>query len=87
MAEKSRLDPRTRTLIDHDLLASAMEGLTEEQKVKVRKRAAWFADRFVRERDRAGRLFCDDCGFDPALKVAGTGVRPDLTVPPTLKKA
>ena len=36
MAEKLPLDPRTRTLIDHDLAASAMEGLTEKQKVKVR---------------------------------------------------
>jgi 5-methylcytosine-specific restriction enzyme A len=76
MAEKSQIDRRTQTLIDHDLSASAMEGLTEEQKVKVRRRAAWLADRFVRERGRGGKLICDDCGFDPATKVDGTTVKP-----------
>jgi 5-methylcytosine-specific restriction protein A len=76
MAEKSEINPRTQAFIDQDLSGSAMEGMTEEQKRKVRKRAAWLADRFVRERDRAGLLACDDCGFDPSSKVAGTGVRP-----------
>jgi len=76
MAEQSEIDPRTQKLIDHDLSASAMEGLTDEQKVKVRRRAVWLADRFVRERDRSGQLRCEDCGFDPVIKVRGTEVKP-----------
>lgn len=76
MAEKSEINPRTQALIDQDLSGSAMEGLTEEQKRKVRKRAAWLADRFVRERDRNKQLFCDDCGFDPATKAGAAGIRP-----------
>ncbi len=53
-----------------------MEGLTEQQKSKVRRRAQWLADLFVRERQKAKKLFCDDCGFDPTTRTDGTGVKP-----------
>jgi 5-methylcytosine-specific restriction enzyme A len=76
MAEQSQIDPRTQRLIDQDLAATAMEGLTEEQKVKVRRRAAWIADRFIRERHRDGKLICDDCSYDPIGKITGTTVKP-----------
>lgn len=75
MAELSQIDPRTQRAIDADVSAGAMEGLTEEQRAKVRKRAAWLADRFLRERSRAGQLFCDDCGFDPTSRIDGTKVK------------
>jgi 5-methylcytosine-specific restriction enzyme A len=73
MAEQSYVDQRTQRSIDADL--GALEGLTEEQKRLVRKRAAWLADRFVRNRFKAGQLFCDNCGFDPAPKIVGTAIK------------
>lgn len=75
MAGQSQINPYTQKLIDQDIGASALEGLTEEQKAMVRKRAAWIADRFIRNRTRAGQLFCDNCGFDPATKINGTAVK------------
>jgi 5-methylcytosine-specific restriction protein A len=75
MAEQSEINPGTQRLIDQDLHISAMEGLTEEQKAKVRKRAAWLADRFVRQRAAAGTLVCDNCSFDPAQRIDGTAVK------------
>jgi 5-methylcytosine-specific restriction protein A len=62
--------------------ASAIEGMTEERWVKIRKRAAWLADRFVRERARAGTLHCDHCAFTPATspRLAGVKVRPRSTL-------
>ncbi|WP_038935967.1 HNH endonuclease [Bradyrhizobium japonicum] len=76
MAEGSQINPDTIKLINGDLALSALEGMTEEQKAKVRRRAAWLADGFIRKRARAGKLFCDNCGFDPAKKAAGTTIRP-----------
>jgi 5-methylcytosine-specific restriction protein A len=76
MARQSEISPTTLKLIDQDLHAAAMEGLSEEQKRLVRRRAAWLAERFVRERARDGKLYCDDCGYDPSKKTEGTGVRP-----------
>ena len=67
MAERSA--PAERRLvraIDRDL-GGALEGQTEERQAKVRARAYWLAERFVRERRRAGTMQCDDCGFDPAI--------------------
>jgi 5-methylcytosine-specific restriction protein A len=75
MAEQSQINPHTQNLINQDIAASALEGLTEEQKAMVRKRAAWIADRFIRNRTRAGQLFCDNCRFDPATKIDGTAVK------------
>jgi 5-methylcytosine-specific restriction protein A len=66
MAEQSQINAETITLINGDMALAALEGMTEEQKAMVRKRAAWIADRFIRNRARAGQLSCDNCGFDPA---------------------
>ncbi len=76
MAARSQIDPRISRDIDHDLANTAMEGLTKEQKLKFRRRAAWLADRFVRDRQKAQKLICDDCGFDPAARAVGTKVSP-----------
>jgi 5-methylcytosine-specific restriction protein A len=76
MAAGSQISKKTQRDIERDLAASAMEGLTEEQRSKVRVRAAWLGDRFLRERRRAGTLVCDACDFDPAIRVAGTGIQP-----------
>ncbi len=74
MAEASQINPETQRLINGDL-RGAMEGMTEEQKAKVRKRAAWIADRFIRRRAKDGQLHCDECGFDPQDKIATTLVK------------
>jgi 5-methylcytosine-specific restriction protein A len=63
MAEASDVNPRTQRLIDRDL--AALEGMPEERRIHVRRRAAWIADEFIRKRQKAGALVCDDCGFDP----------------------
>jgi 5-methylcytosine-specific restriction protein A len=76
VAARSYIDAKTRRHIDQDLAVSAMEGLTDEQRSKVRLRAAWLAQRFVRARVNAGTLFCDECKFDPVTRTAGLGVKP-----------
>lgn len=75
-AERSDIDERTQTCIDHDLSGEALEGMTEERWAKIRKRAAWLADKFVRQRSSNGSLRCDDCGFDPAGRPKLEGVQP-----------
>jgi 5-methylcytosine-specific restriction protein A len=75
-AELSDIPKQTERDIERDLAGNALEGMTEERKARVRKRAAWLADRFVRARMKAGTLTCDDCGFDPAHCFPGGGVRP-----------
>jgi 5-methylcytosine-specific restriction protein A len=74
MAEQSQINPDTIKLINGDLSLAALEGMSEEQKAKIRRRAAWLADIFIRKRARAGRLLCDNCGFDPAKKIAATAI-------------
>lgn len=54
MAAGSEISEKVERDIGRDLAASAMEGLTEEQRSKVRLRAAWLADSFLRQRRRAG---------------------------------
>lgn len=76
MAERIPPDKRIAGWIEADLAAAAMEGLTEEQKRRVRLRAAWLAQRFVSERRKRGLLKCDDCGFDPVTKANGTPIKP-----------
>ncbi|MCP1843655.1 putative HNH restriction endonuclease [Bradyrhizobium sp. USDA 4538] len=73
MAEQSQINPETVRLISGDL-AAALEGMTEEQKAKIRRRAAWIADRFIRRRAKAGQLYCDNCSFDPSSQIGGTSV-------------
>jgi 5-methylcytosine-specific restriction protein A len=50
--------------------------MTDERRAKVRKRAAWLADRFVVLRSKAGTLHCDDCKFDPRAAFPSGGVKP-----------
>lgn len=76
MAELSAIDKRTARAIETDLAPAAMEGLTDDQKRKVRLRAAWLAQRFVAERRKSGSLRCDDCGFDPVLRTKDTPISP-----------
>jgi 5-methylcytosine-specific restriction protein A len=64
MAEASDISSQVRRAIERDLLG-ALEGETEERRTKMKKRAAWLANGFVSERRKAGRLVCDECGFDP----------------------
>lgn len=63
-AELSDISDENLCGIKNDL-ANAMEGETEERKIKLKKRAAWLADRFAKMRKKQGKLQCDDCGFDP----------------------
>ncbi|RXT40266.1 hypothetical protein [Bradyrhizobium betae] len=74
MAEQSQINSDTVKLINGDLALAALEGMSEEQKAKVRRRAAWLAERFVRRRAKSGQLVCDNCNFDPADKAAHTTV-------------
>lgn len=76
LAEESEIDPRTQKSINSDLTDGALEGMTEERKSKVRRRAAWIADKFIRERRRSRTLHCDDCRFDPATVLDPTKVSP-----------
>lgn len=75
-AEGSNIDPSVVKNIDCDLRLAAVEGMTEERWAKVRLRAAWLADLFVRNRARAGKLNCDYCPFKPseAARLTGMGV-------------
>ena len=74
LADASEIDARTQRLIDQDL--AALEGMTEGRMMQVRRRAAWKADQFIRHRQRAGALVCDDCGFDPASLSLPKQIRP-----------
>ncbi|HJS85820.1 MAG TPA: hypothetical protein VJ779_10195 [Acetobacteraceae bacterium] len=75
-AEASDIPRKVFENIKRDLSCSAMEGMTEERKAKIRLRAAWLANRFVCERKKAGTSLCDRCSFDPAVRVVGTSVNP-----------
>src|SRR5438045_1293540 len=48
--------------------------MTEDRWAKVRRRAAWLANRFVNERRNSGTLRCDHCTFDPIDRLAGTAI-------------
>ena len=64
--DASEITGRSLRLLEQDLEAGALEGETEERRAKIRKRAAWLADRFIRIRRSAGSLHCDLCSFDPS---------------------
>lgn len=72
-AEASEIPARVQQLIDIDLGITALEGETEEQRSKRKRRAAWLANRFVLQRVRANSLHCDLCKFDPA-SVINSGI-------------
>src|SRR5690606_38792523 len=74
LAERSQINSSTERAISSDL--AALEGMDDERLAKVKRRAAWIADRFIRERQRAVRLTCDDCAFDPKELAAELGVKP-----------
>jgi hypothetical protein len=75
-ATRSRIGARIRRDIEQDLASSALEGLTQEQQIIVRSRAAWLAARFAQQCLAAGDLRCDGCGFDPCSRVEGTAINP-----------
>ena len=54
MAEGSDIPDDLVTDINRDLSMSAMEGMTEERKAKVRRRAAWLANRFASDASGIG---------------------------------
>lgn len=64
--EASQITSKSLKLMEQDLSLGALEGESEEQKAKIRRRAAWLADRFVRKRANDGTLICDLCSFDPS---------------------
>ena len=64
--DASQITPQSLQFLEKDLKFTAFEGQTEERKAKMRKRAAWLADAFIRKRRRDGALHCDLCSFDPA---------------------
>ncbi len=74
LAEASEINPQVERAIGRDL--AALEGMEAERLAKVKRRAAWIADRFIRERQRAGTIICDDCAFDPSKVAEQLGVRP-----------
>ena len=60
--------------IAQDLGDTEPEGMTHEMWVTVRQRASRMARKFARERGAAGTLQCDQCQFDPAIRLANTSV-------------
>jgi 5-methylcytosine-specific restriction protein A len=74
LASRSQIDPNTLRTISNDLDDTALEGQREERRLKLRRRAAWLADKFVSARRRKNELFCDECKFDPATRTELAGV-------------
>lgn len=74
-ADSSEIEAQSLSGISGDIADSALEGMTEERKAKVRRRAAWLADRFVRQRRTQGQMYCDTCGFDPTHRLNPTTLR------------
>ena len=50
--------------------------MEEERRSKVRKRAAWLAQEFVKKRRRDKTLHCDACEFDPSTVSGIDGINP-----------
>ncbi|WPB87698.1 HNH endonuclease [Sediminicoccus rosea] len=75
-AERSEIETRISRHIDSELGDNAIEGMTKEQWVKVRRRAAWLAQKFIQDRQKVKTLRCDDCSFDPVIRANGTGIKP-----------
>lgn len=65
-AERSQIDKRLERDVNTDLGARAPEGMTDEKWGRVRRRAAWLADRFARQRRDEGRWRCEVCSYEPA---------------------
>ncbi|MDP3870421.1 HNH endonuclease [Phenylobacterium sp.] len=75
-ADRSEIDPKTLTDIGDDLSDQALEGFTAEQWAKIRRRAAWLAEGFVRRRREAGTLSCDHCRLDPVSLIGQHNITP-----------
>jgi 5-methylcytosine-specific restriction protein A len=81
-AESSQIAHGVLQNINIDLQYASVEGMADERWAKIRRRSAWLADRFARERARAGKLNCDHCTFSPSAsdRLIGTGVNPRSTL-------
>lgn len=66
-AELSEINSEVFDLISTDFDQAALEGETDDRKIKIKKRAAWLADKFVRRRIQENTLVCDYCNYDPKL--------------------
>ncbi len=73
-SEGSEIDPRIEESIYADLECIAIEGETKEYVAKVKKRAAWLANEFIREKQNKGLLFCEQCGFNPKDKIQDSAI-------------
>jgi 5-methylcytosine-specific restriction enzyme A len=75
-ADGGGIDPKILNDLADDLAFASWEGLTEEQKRWVRKRAPWLANMFWRDRWRRGAVTCDECQFDPVARTKDTQINP-----------
>lgn len=75
-AEASEIDERIRKYIERDLPDGALEGMEGERRAKVRRRAAWLAQKFVMQRRKNKTLHCDHCEFDPHRVTGIEGINP-----------
>ncbi|MCY1320388.1 hypothetical protein D9M68_316730 [compost metagenome] len=66
IAAKSNVADKFLTDVGNDL-RSALEGESEERKVKIKRRAAWVAQKFWLSRQKAKAIWCDGCSFDPSI--------------------
>lgn len=73
-AEKSQINQNVENAIGRDL--AALEGVEDERLVKLKRRAAWIADKFVRARRSNSSLYCDHCAFNPAEIAKDLNVSP-----------
>lgn len=73
-AEASEINPDVERSIERDL--AALEGSDAERLARVKRRAMWIAERFIRQRRRAGSMSCDDCAFDPTELAEELGAKP-----------
>jgi 5-methylcytosine-specific restriction enzyme A len=74
-AERSPINAHVRRLIEHDMSDEALEGVPVERRIRLRTRAAWKAEEFLKGRLKAHTLRCDNCGFDPSTVVDPSIIR------------
>jgi len=75
LAERSEIDPRVEKAIAGDMSDRALEGIPAERRARLRRRAGWIADKFLRGRVKTHTLRCDHCGLDPSTLVDSTIIR------------
>lgn len=59
VAERSEIDPHVKRVVAHDMSDRALEGIPAERRAKLRTRAAWIANNFVRNRFKQKTLQYD----------------------------